>query len=74
MQLVGTLLYIRYFMLTRKGPTMFPIIFAAISGRSMKMIARYLAEKGSKISVSWSIHVYMYRHDGISTSAYADAL
>jgi hypothetical protein len=33
---------------------MFPIIFAAISGRSMKMIARYLAEKGSKISVSVS--------------------
>ncbi|KAF2997348.1 hypothetical protein E8E13_003562 [Curvularia kusanoi] len=32
------------------GPTMFPIIFAAISGRSMKMIARYLAERGSKIS------------------------
>ncbi|UPX13668.1 uncharacterized protein EKO05_0004168 [Ascochyta rabiei] len=32
------------------GPTMFPIVFAAISGRSMKMIARYLAEKGSKIS------------------------
>ncbi|KAH6620097.1 hypothetical protein C7974DRAFT_226221 [Boeremia exigua] len=32
------------------GPTMFPIIFAAISGRSMKMIARYLAEKGTKLS------------------------
>jgi len=32
------------------GPTMFPIVFAAISGRSMKMIARYLAEKGTKIS------------------------
>ncbi|KAF1842363.1 uncharacterized protein K460DRAFT_292905 [Cucurbitaria berberidis CBS 394.84] len=32
------------------GPTMFPIIFAAISGRSMKMVARYLAEKGTKIS------------------------
>ncbi|KAJ4374058.1 hypothetical protein N0V83_002797 [Neocucurbitaria cava] len=32
------------------GPTMFPIIFAAISGRSMKMIARYLAEKGTKIN------------------------
>lgn len=30
---------------------MFPIVFAAISGRSMKMIARYLAEKGTKISV-----------------------
>ena len=30
---------------------MFPIVFAAISGRSMKMIARYLAEKGAKISV-----------------------
>lgn len=53
---------------------MFPIIFAAISGRSMKMIARYLAEKGSKISVSWPIHVYMNRNDGISNSAYADAI
>jgi hypothetical protein len=27
-------------------------MFAAISGRSMKMIARYLAEKGAKLSVS----------------------
>ncbi|EOA81333.1 hypothetical protein ACJQWK_10557 [Exserohilum turcicum] len=33
------------------GPTIFPIVFAAISGRSMKMIARFLAEKGSKISI-----------------------
>ncbi|CBX94473.1 hypothetical protein LEMA_P119640.1 [Plenodomus lingam JN3] len=32
------------------GPTIFPIVFAAISGRSMKMIARYLAEKGAKLS------------------------
>ncbi|KAL1656652.1 hypothetical protein SLS61_000448 [Didymella pomorum] len=32
------------------GPTMFPIVFAAISGRSMKMIARYLAERGTKLS------------------------
>lgn len=32
------------------GPTLFPIMFAAISGRSMKMIARYLAEKGTKLS------------------------
>jgi hypothetical protein len=31
---------------------MFPIVFAAISGRSMKMVARYLVEKGAKISVS----------------------
>jgi hypothetical protein len=30
---------------------MFPIAFAAISGRSMKMIARFLAEKGTTISV-----------------------
>jgi hypothetical protein len=35
-----------------QGPTMFPIVFAAIIGRSMKMIARYLAERGSKLSVS----------------------
>ncbi|KAF1941565.1 hypothetical protein EJ02DRAFT_347536 [Clathrospora elynae] len=32
------------------GPTIFPIVFAAISGRSMKMIARYLSEKGAKLS------------------------
>jgi hypothetical protein len=32
------------------GPTIFPIMFAAISGRSMKMIARYLAEKGTRLS------------------------
>ncbi|KAH3912226.1 hypothetical protein HBH56_123310 [Parastagonospora nodorum] len=31
------------------GPTMFPIVFAAIIGRSMKMIARFLAEKGAKL-------------------------
>lgn len=30
---------------------MFPIVFAAITGRSMKMIARFLAERGSRISV-----------------------
>jgi hypothetical protein len=30
---------------------MFPIVFAAISGRSLKMVARYLAERGAKISV-----------------------
>lgn len=33
------------------GPTIFPIVFAAISGRSMKMIARYLAERGAKLGV-----------------------
>ncbi|KAF2021751.1 hypothetical protein BU24DRAFT_457695 [Aaosphaeria arxii CBS 175.79] len=32
------------------GPTIFPIVFAAVSGRSMKMIARFLAERGAKIS------------------------
>ncbi|RYN31276.1 hypothetical protein AA0112_g6602 [Alternaria arborescens] len=32
------------------GPTMFPIAFAAICGRSMKMIARFRAERGAKIS------------------------
>ncbi|KAH7406100.1 hypothetical protein DE146DRAFT_754085 [Phaeosphaeria sp. MPI-PUGE-AT-0046c] len=32
------------------GPTIFPIMFAAICGRSMKMIARYLAEQGAKLS------------------------
>ncbi|KAJ8108973.1 hypothetical protein OPT61_g7800 [Boeremia exigua] len=32
------------------GPTLFPIMFAAISGRSMKMIARYLAERGAKLN------------------------
>ncbi|KAF2274912.1 uncharacterized protein EI97DRAFT_93655 [Westerdykella ornata] len=35
---------------TDLGPTLFPIVFAAISGRSMKMIARYLAERGAKLS------------------------
>ncbi|KAF2856742.1 hypothetical protein T440DRAFT_7060 [Plenodomus tracheiphilus IPT5] len=32
------------------SPTLFPIVFAAIIGRSMKMIARYMAEKGTKIA------------------------
>jgi hypothetical protein len=31
---------------------MFPIVFAAICGRSMKMIARHLAERGTKLNVS----------------------
>jgi hypothetical protein len=36
---------------SKKSPTLFPIVFAAITGRSMKMIARYLAERGTKLSV-----------------------
>jgi hypothetical protein len=40
---------------------MFPIVFAAISGRSMKMIARYLAEKGAKISVRTDSHIIFDR-------------
>lgn len=32
-----------------QGPTIFPIVFAAICGRSMKMIARYMAERGTKL-------------------------
>ncbi|KAF2003835.1 hypothetical protein P154DRAFT_543619 [Amniculicola lignicola CBS 123094] len=32
------------------GPTVFPIVFAAICGRSLKMVARFAAEKGAKIS------------------------
>jgi hypothetical protein len=38
-----------------QGPTIFPIMFAAISGRSLKMIARYLAERGAKLGVSSSV-------------------
>jgi hypothetical protein len=37
---------------------MFPIAFAAISGRSMKMIARFMAERGTKISVRSQIFLY----------------
>jgi hypothetical protein len=40
-----------------QGPTIFPIVFAAISGRSMKMYARYIAEKGANISVSSFLEV-----------------
>ncbi|KAF2109691.1 hypothetical protein BDV96DRAFT_615664 [Lophiotrema nucula] len=32
------------------SPTLFPIVFAAIVGRSLKMIARYHAERGAKLS------------------------
>ncbi|KAF1958904.1 hypothetical protein CC80DRAFT_21927 [Byssothecium circinans] len=32
------------------GPTLFPILFAAICGRSMKMIARFIAERRAKLS------------------------
>ena len=41
---------------------MFPIIFAAIIGRSLKMIARYYAEKGAKLSVSL-IHFFANEPD-----------
>lgn len=33
------------------GRTMFPIVFAAIYGCSIKMTARHLAEKGAKLNV-----------------------
>ncbi|KAF2461522.1 hypothetical protein BDY21DRAFT_314082 [Lineolata rhizophorae] len=31
------------------GPTIFPVIFAAVAGRTMKIIARFCAEKGSRL-------------------------
>jgi hypothetical protein len=41
---------------------MFPIVFAAISGRSLKMIARYLAEKGARIGVCLPLRVSLCDH------------
>jgi hypothetical protein len=41
-------------------------MFAAISGRSLKMIARYLAEKGAKLSVSG----YAFSRVGADTNVY----
>lgn len=48
---------------------MFPIVFAAISGRSMKMIARYLAEKGTRIGVSMDV----VEHKTDRTDLFSDA-
>ncbi|KAF2156613.1 hypothetical protein K461DRAFT_263645 [Myriangium duriaei CBS 260.36] len=33
------------------GPTIFPILFAAIAGTALKMVARLLAERGAKLGV-----------------------
>jgi hypothetical protein len=39
-----------------KGPTIFPIMFAAIVGRTMKFIAQFSLERGSTVEVSPSFH------------------
>lgn len=36
---------------TRLGPTVFPIVFAALVGRALKAIGRFKSEKGTKFSV-----------------------
>ncbi|KAJ2902875.1 hypothetical protein MKZ38_010686 [Zalerion maritima] len=40
---------------TKLGPTVFPILFAALVGRALKHIARFKAERGIKISVLWPL-------------------
>lgn len=35
------------------GPTLFPLAFAALGGRSMRNIALWKAERGASIAVSW---------------------
>jgi hypothetical protein len=47
------------------GPTMFPIAFAAICGRSMKRIARFRAERGAKISVRPRVSCLLVLHLGL---------
>lgn len=37
---------------SRLGPTVFPIIFAALVGRALKTIGRFKSEKGIQVSVS----------------------
>lgn len=34
-----------------QGPTIFPMLFAAVAGRSLKTMARFCAERGTKIGV-----------------------
>ncbi|KAJ9656207.1 hypothetical protein H2201_008619 [Coniosporium apollinis] len=34
---------------TQLGPTLYPVIFAAVAGRTMKIIARFWVEKGAKL-------------------------
>ncbi|OIW29003.1 hypothetical protein CONLIGDRAFT_645147 [Coniochaeta ligniaria NRRL 30616] len=37
------------------GPTLYPILFAALVGRSLKGIGRFRAERGSRISTLWPL-------------------
>ncbi|KEQ59856.1 uncharacterized protein M437DRAFT_87392 [Aureobasidium melanogenum CBS 110374] len=37
--------------ITQLGPTIFPIIFAAVAGRSLKTLTRYCAERGMQLGV-----------------------
>ncbi|KAG6359248.1 hypothetical protein INS49_012769 [Diaporthe citri] len=39
---------------TRLGPTVFPIVFAALVGRALKAIGRFKSEKGIKFSTLWA--------------------
>ncbi len=48
------------FLTLSKGPTVFPILFAALVGRSLKAVGRYRAERGVRVSVS--IIVCYYSH------------
>ncbi|RFU28900.1 hypothetical protein B7463_g7423, partial [Scytalidium lignicola] len=37
------------------GPTIYPIIFAAITGRALKSVGRYRVERGIRLSTLWPI-------------------
>ncbi|KAJ2902878.1 hypothetical protein MKZ38_010689 [Zalerion maritima] len=40
---------------TKLGPTIFPILFAALVGRALRHIGRYKAEQGVRLSLLWPL-------------------
>lgn len=47
------------------GPTVFPIVFAALTGRALKAIGRFRSEKGIEVSVGKRVNTllfYLTRH------------
>jgi len=52
----------------RQGPTIYPLLFAALVGRALKGIGRFRAERGSRISVSTREPQCLHSHAGLTMS------
>lgn len=46
---------------SKLGPTVFPIVFAALTGRALKAIGRFRSEKGIEVSVGKRINTLLFR-------------